>query len=81
VYQSGLRYAVSAVGLPPAACTGHPIEAVRSQLDKLRVSVIIMGPMDYGTGPELMRPMEQFLSVVAGAPPRHDEGVLLWYYP
>ena len=39
-----------------------------------------MGPLAYGTDPALTRPMEQFLSAVAGVPPRHDEGVLLWEY-
>jgi hypothetical protein len=68
-------------GIPSAACSVHPIEAARAELDKLRVSVIIMGPLAYGTDPALMRPMEQFLSAVAGASPRHDEGVLLWEYP
>jgi hypothetical protein len=40
-----------------------------------------MGPMSYGTDPELMRPMEQFLTAVAGSQPQHDEGVMLWNYP
>jgi hypothetical protein len=69
------------VGLPPDSCTAHPIEVVRSQLEQLGVSVIIMGPLAYRADPALMRPMQQFLSAVAGEPPRHDEGVLLWDYP
>jgi hypothetical protein len=69
------------VGLPPNSCTAHPIAAVRSQLEKLRVSEIVMGPLAYGTDPALVRPMQQFLSAVAEAPPRHDQGVLLWEYP
>jgi hypothetical protein len=65
----------------PAGCTAYPIRVARAELDKLQVSVIIMGPLAYGTDRALMRPMEQFLSAVAGTPPRHDEGVLLWEYP
>jgi dolichyl-phosphate beta-glucosyltransferase len=68
-------------GRPPTDCTAYPLEAARSELDKLRVSAIIMGLLAYGTDPTLMRPMEQFVTAVAGAPPRHDEGVLLWEYP
>jgi hypothetical protein len=69
------------LGLPPGACTADPVEAARAELDKLRVSVIIMGPLAYGTDPALTRQMEQFLDAVAGAPPRYDESVLLWEYP
>jgi hypothetical protein len=68
-------------GLSVPACTADPVKAVRAELDKLGVSLIIMGPLAYGTDPALMRPMEKFLGAVAGVPPRHEEGVLLWEYP
>ena len=80
-YPTRLRDDVPAGGLSPAACLAHPVAAARHELDKLRVSVIIMGPLAYGTDPTLTRPMEKFLSAVAGASPRSDEGVLLWQYP
>ena len=43
--------------------------------------MIIMGPMAYGTEPALQRPMEDFLTQLAGAPPRVDQGVMVWSYP
>jgi hypothetical protein len=67
-------------GSSPVECTPDPIEAARSELDRLQVTVIIMGPLAYGDDAALMRPIEKFLTAVAGAPPRHDEGVLLWEY-
>jgi hypothetical protein len=63
-----------------SSCTAHPVTAVRSALDKLRVSMIIMGPMDYGDNPALAPPVSAFLSKVAGGKPRADEGALLWNY-
>jgi hypothetical protein len=44
----------------------------------LGVSVIIMGTMAYGTEPALQGRMEVFLTQLAGAPPRADQGALVW---
>ena len=62
------------------SCGADVITAVRGEMDRLGVKVIIMGPMAYGTEPALKRPMETFLSGVAGTPPRTDEGALVWPY-
>jgi hypothetical protein len=67
--------------LPTTPCGGNTIRASRSDLHALGVSVIIMGPMAYGTEPALQRPMEDFLTQLAGAPPRVDQGVMVWSYP
>lgn len=62
-------------------CTAKPVAAVRSDMDRLKVKLIIMGPMAYnGARSPLTAPMERFLSAVAGEPPRHEEGVLVWEY-
>jgi hypothetical protein len=61
-------------------CTSDPVGAVRSELDQLKVSVIIMGPMDYGQDPSLAPPIRKFLSEVAGVGPRSRQGVLVWPY-
>ena len=61
-------------------CTSDPVGAVRSELDQLKVRVIIMGPMDYGQNPSLAPPIRKFLSEVAGVGPRSRQGVLVWPY-
>jgi hypothetical protein len=68
-------------GVSTGPCTADPVGAVRAELDQLGVQVILMGPMAYGTEPALQRPMEDFLSRVAGTAPRIDEGALVWPYP
>ncbi len=67
-------------GKPFGSCTARPVRAVRSALDKLRVAVIIMGPMDYGNDPALAPPVIRFLSDVAGRRPQADQGALIWVY-
>ena len=67
-------------GVSTDPCTSDPVGAVRVELDQLGVQVILMGPMAYGTEPALERPMEAFLSRVAGTAPRIDEGALVWPY-
>jgi hypothetical protein len=64
-----------------AGCGPNLIDAARGDLAAVGVSVIIMGPMAYGTEPELQKPMEDFLIQLAGAPPRLDQGALVWSYP
>jgi hypothetical protein len=67
-------------GESTSPCTADPVGAARAELDQLGVTVILMGPMAYGTEPWLQRPMEEFLSRVAGGPPQSDEGALVWRY-
>lgn len=67
-------------GEPFRSCTAHPVNAVRSALDQLGVTVIIMGPMDYGNDPALGPPVRKFLSEVAGRSPRRDQGAFVWRY-
>jgi hypothetical protein len=76
----GCAMRVLQLGGSASACGVTTVSAVRQQLTDLRVTVIIMGPMAYGTYPALQAPMEAFLSQVAGASPRHDQGALLWSY-
>jgi hypothetical protein len=64
--------------LSATPCGTSIIRASRSDLHALGVSVIIMGPMAYGTEPALQGPMEDFLTQLAGAPPRVDQGALVW---
>lgn len=63
-----------------STCTGRPVVVARSEMDALGVRVVIMGPTSYESGALPRGRMERFLSSVAGAPPRSDEGVLLWHY-
>jgi hypothetical protein len=63
-----------------SGCGSDRVGAVRADLDQLGVRVIILGPLAYGTEPALQAPMEDFLSQVAGAPPRADQGVEVWAY-
>jgi hypothetical protein len=63
-----------------SGCGADLVGAVRSDLDQLGVRVIILGPLAYGTEPDLQAPMEDFLTQVAGAPPRADQGIRLWAY-
>lgn len=67
-------------GGSPKICTGDPVGAVKSELDQLGVSLIIMGPMDYGQDPSLGPGIRAFLTRVAGFPPRREQGVFLWQY-
>jgi hypothetical protein len=64
-----------------AGCGPNLIDAARSDLAAVGVSVIIMGPMAYGTEPAQQRPMENFLTQLAGGPPRLDQGALVWSHP
>jgi hypothetical protein len=64
--------------LSATPCGTSIIRASRSDLHALGVSVIIMGPMAYGTEPALQGRMEAFLTQLAGAPPRVDQGALVW---
>ena len=64
-----------------AGCGPNLVVAARSDLAAEGVSVIIMGPMAYGTEPAQQRPMENFLTQLAGAPPRLDQGALVWSHP
>jgi len=64
--------------LPTTPCGTDIIQASRSDMRALDVAVIILGPMAYGTEPALQRPMEDFLSQLAGAPPHVDQGVMVW---
>jgi hypothetical protein len=63
-----------------SGCGSDLIGAVRSDLDQLGVRVIILGPLAYRTEPALQAPMEDFLTQVAGGPPRSDQGVEVWAY-
>jgi len=63
-----------------SACGSGLVAAVRSNLDQLGVTVIILGPVAYGTEPGLQAPIEDFLSQVAGSAPRTDQGVEVWAY-
>lgn len=67
-------------GKPFNSCTPHPVRAVRSALDQLQVTMIIMGPMDYGNDPALAPPVRRFLSEVAGSRPRAEQGAWVWGY-
>ena len=67
-------------GGSPLACAGDPVAATRAALDRIGVKVILMGPLAYGTDPALQRPMEAFLTEVAGAAPRMNEGAMVWSY-
>lgn len=66
---------------PTGQCGPDIVGASRGDLQALHVTVIIMGPMAYGTDPALQRPVENFLDQVAGGPPRSDQGVLVWNLP
>jgi hypothetical protein len=67
-------------GGSPLACAADPVDATRAALDQFGVKVILMGPLAYGTEPALQGPMEAFLTQVAGAAPRMDEGAMVWSY-
>ena len=67
--------------LPLAPCGTNVIAESREDLHSLGVSVIILGPMAYGTDPTLQRTMEDFLTRLAGASPHPDQGVMLWSAP
>ncbi len=64
----------SALGAPAGrllnTCTAEPVKAARSELDTLRVNVIIMGPQAYGTDPALTHPMEQWSCLLSLERPR-----------
>jgi len=64
--------------LPTTPCGPNLVQASRSDLHALGVSVIILGPMDFGMSPALQSRMEAFLTQLAGGPPRADQGVLVW---
>jgi hypothetical protein len=63
-----------------SGCGSGLVGAVRGDLDGLGVRMIILGPLAYGTEPGLQAPMEDFLTQVAGGPPRSDQGVEVWAY-
>jgi hypothetical protein len=63
-----------------SGCGSDLVGAVRGDLDQLGVKVIILGPLAYGSEPALQAPMEDFLTQVAGGPPRSDQGVEVWAY-
>ncbi|MGA2283461.1 MAG: hypothetical protein ABSH07_07255 [Candidatus Dormibacteria bacterium] len=63
-----------------SGCGSGLIGAVRADLDRLGVRVLILGPLNYGNAPYLQAPIEDFLTQVAGAPPRSDQGVEVWAY-
>jgi hypothetical protein len=66
---------------PTGQCGPDIVGASRGELQALHVTVIIMGPMAYGTDPALQRPVENFLDQVADGPPGSDQGVLVWSLP
>jgi hypothetical protein len=67
--------------LPTTPCGSGIIPASRDDLHTLGVKVIILGPVAYGTDPTLQHTMEEFLTSLAGAPPRSDQGVMVWNAP
>jgi hypothetical protein len=63
-----------------STCTRRPVAVARSEMEALGVRVVIMGPTSYASGAVPRGRMEHFLTSVVGAPPRYDEGVVLWHY-
>lgn len=69
--------ALQAGGLP---CGEHPVLVAREELERLGVSVIIMGPTSWRGKVVPHGRMENFLCSVAGRQPSYQQGVLVWRY-